>query len=301
MQPVSILVPHPPSTLAQSDKSAARKRATGTEDGEKSSRSLKDEKPTQAKDGHPSTFLANKEQAPKQTTQPAPRNVCGPDITSQLLDLLVRLRADYRRRGPDLKRRKCAELLSFPAGLSAWDINMLAPGMRPPEGQPDKPGWFEPYARQCAKPASQCRPTATFMGRCFHSQVLNYLQWGAMNRLCQQMEPAHRVHTNRDRFMALIWHRTGLTTSHFHQQIVISDLGAAFVDAIDAGPDPLSDTDRLQILRRAETALRAGIARYPENWDERPAAACETSCQMSREEQDRFDAVTWGYIWTPNR
>ena len=173
--------------------------------------------------------------------------------------------------------------------------------MSPPLSNPNWPSWFEPFTRQCSKPRPTCGPTATFLGQCFHIQVINYLQWGVMNKLCDQMRQAFAMHSRRDTVITSLWYRTGFTSAHFHQQTLMTELGGEYVDALEAAPDPPSDLDKRVMRRRLGRAMAAEIQKFPIPWSQRPETACATTCRMTRTERRRFDEQPWGYIWWPNR
>ena len=157
------------------------------------------------------------------------------------------------------------------------------------------------FRSRCATPRPICSRTATFLGQCFDIQVINYLQWGAMNKLCDQMRKAYAIHSRRDTATTALWYWTGSTSAHFHQQVMMTALGAEYVDALEDAPDPPDDLDKRVMRRRLERAMDAEIQIYPTPWSQRPETACATTCRMTRRERRDFDAQSWGYIWWPTR
>lgn len=135
--------------------------------------------------------------------------ICGPDITEQVLKVLAKIRSDYQN-NPDMQTEACRNLLDPGTAESAWDIHQLSPATAPAPGanydpstdefvDPPIPGsklpplrskpWFTKSSHLCAIPRPVCGASVQFMGTCQHAQVVNYVQWGFMTKLCGGLYP----------------------------------------------------------------------------------------------------------------
>ena len=115
--------------------------------------------------------------------------ICGPDVTLHVLGALDGMINDYDNATPVQKELACRNLISVDTAEAAWDMVPLAPPYYDAEEgpSPDMTYWLEDVAKACAIPRHwPCGPTVQFLGQCMHSQVLNYIQWGVMNKLCDQ-------------------------------------------------------------------------------------------------------------------
>ncbi len=142
---------------------------------------------------------------PKSTggeTPPAPREVCGPDITEKVFATLDKIRRDFSaNKAKNLTGGLCSALYGVKTHENAWDIVGLGPGTSPgdeAEWDPQGCGWkrkadggtFNPWltgvSQSCAipRPDDACAATVQFMGTCQHAQVVNYVMWGLINKLC---------------------------------------------------------------------------------------------------------------------
>jgi hypothetical protein len=124
----------------------------------------------------------------------------------------------------ETRRKACNSLIDPRTGPNAWDIWGLDPTTggtpshptgfteeKPADTSPNKPGpngqpvpnpqpgphvtekpwskpipgtWFSKISDYCAIPRPQCAATVEFFGTCQHAQVVNYVQFGFMLKLC---------------------------------------------------------------------------------------------------------------------
>jgi hypothetical protein len=236
--------------------------------------------------------------------------ICGPDVTEHVLELLDRIIDDFDNAKPAAKAEACNNIVDptpdqnlVLIGNYAWDIGPLSPGRAPTKH--DKPDpkensfWFEGISPICAQPRRYpCGPTVEFLGECVHSQVLNYIQWGLMNELCDQP------------MLGDFWHFSRaygtLSPAHYDAQVTISDLGATYVRARrrhDADPDfrnnPASwPPEKVRELRRE--LLRQVLkekTQGDEDWQSRQAKLCAPICRLTPLLERSLAMETWDYIW----
>ncbi len=152
------------------------------------------------------------QQPPTAVTPPPPapgEAICGPVVTEKVFATLAKMTRDYNAK-PGVKASACHNLYGPTSYKTAWDIVGLNPETSPgnPEGDDsDAPqakwnpatgtwvrtsdgGAFSPWltgsSPYCAipRPDDACAATVQFMGTCQHAQVVNYVMWGRVNKLC---------------------------------------------------------------------------------------------------------------------
>jgi hypothetical protein len=104
---------------------------------------------------------------------PPPKSYCGPDVTSNVLDVLRNIYLRFNTRNLVTKQRACASLVDPRKGAEAWDIVELF-----------LPYWINDITDSCQQPRPQCAHTVEFLGTCQYAERLNYIQWGMMKALC---------------------------------------------------------------------------------------------------------------------
>jgi hypothetical protein len=144
--------------------------------------------------------------------------VCGPIVTEKVFATLAKMTRDFNAR-PGAKVGACHNLYGLTTYEDSWDILGLDPGTSP--GASEEPGYrvdpnrtrragppqatwddkkeqwirsdggtFSPWltgaSKACAipRPDDACAATVQFMGTCQHAQVVNYVMWGRVNKLC---------------------------------------------------------------------------------------------------------------------
>ena len=151
------------------------------------------------------------QQPPTAVTPPvAPGEaVCGPVVTEKVFATLAKMTRDFNAK-PGVKAMACHNLYGPTTYKTAWDIVGLNPETSPgnPESDDsDAPqakwnpqtgtwqrtsdggtfnAWLTGYSQYCAipRPDDACAATVQFMGTCQHAQVVNYVMWGRVNKLC---------------------------------------------------------------------------------------------------------------------
>jgi hypothetical protein len=163
------------------------------------------------------------DQPPQTAVAPPPATplgaVCGPVVTEKVFATLAKMTRDFNSK-PGVKASACHNLYGVTTSESAWDIQGLDPGTSP--GASDDPGyradpdrarragppqakwnpatgtwvrtadgrpfspWLTGVSKACAipRPDDACAATVQFMGTCQHAQVVNYVMWGRVNKLC---------------------------------------------------------------------------------------------------------------------
>ncbi len=271
--------------------------------------------PRNAFSPEPVKISTGPENPPSSKIPTAPKTICGPDITDNVFRVLDKIHKDWRSWDSSTKAKKCISLFT---SLSAWDIRALAPGYAPPtETQYEErywngtgsltekwkkflgtqKFWFEDDAPACGKPRLQCTSTVTFLGKCVHPQVVNYVQWGVMNRLCSQ-EGAGKAARSLYSSMA--------PGNIFDGQKIMSGVGSAYTAATDAGSyynpqsaDPGEKQGRYETVRKMMKDKLEQLMAEPGNSDfaSRPAINCSTPCQMTAAEKDKLSKRNFGYVW----
>jgi hypothetical protein len=151
------------------------------------------------------------QQPPTAVTPPvAPgQAVCGPVVTDKVFATLAKMTRDFNAK-PGAKAMACHNLYGPTTYKTAWDIVGLNPETSPgaPESD-DSDGpqakwnpqtgtwqrtsdggnfsaWLTGSSQYCAipRPDDACAATVQFMGTCQHAQVVNYVMWGRVNKLC---------------------------------------------------------------------------------------------------------------------
>jgi len=142
----------------------------------------------------------------KKVLTPVP--TCGPDVTDNLLRVVDHMVRRFRRWSPMKREANCAKLFDIgslkdrsqqllewtgrkntqgvtrPPFENSWDIKQFAPSKRKKTDGSLTVSGYKYDAPACAKPRWPCGLTVRFLNQCVHFQVLNYIQWGAMNELC---------------------------------------------------------------------------------------------------------------------
>lgn len=158
----------------------------------------------------------------------APRYVCGPDVTDKIFQTFRAMKIIFDQATDEQRTAACINLYGIPNALYSWDLVGFSPSEAPSSEttlfgnpkedvttcytgkgwlkyagggiwKPFKP-WFTGYSKACAipRPNEACAATVQFMGTCQHTQVVNYVMWGMMNRLCgYNLEGAQLVSTLR--------------------------------------------------------------------------------------------------------
>ena len=246
-----------------------------------------------------------------------PKNMCGPDITDNVFQVLDMIHRDWNGWNESKQNELCRDLLNPLTSEGAWDIKALSPNTAPPSKKKylkthttlknyekdvqKRLYWFEEYTAACAKPRQPCGPTVTFLGQCIHTQVVNYIEWGVMNKLCDQEGLAKNAHRARAAVLS--------SDAHIYDgQKIMTGVGSAYTAATQSGkifegPILSSDPGELQgrhdnIISKMKEKLSELMA-APENagFASRPAINCSLPCPMTTAEKAQLKRNTFGYEW----
>lgn len=147
--------------------------------------------PSPGPDDQPETEEPDEEEA-------TPSAICGPEVTEAVRGALRDMETWYAGLSDLEKRAHCNRLHHPLLGLAAWDISLL---------YCENGAWIDVFTRRgicatpgnhaaepCEEPATSCRHSVRFGGRCVLAGTLNYLMWGQMHRLCNRYarSPANR-------------------------------------------------------------------------------------------------------------
>jgi len=245
-------------------------------------------------------------------TDPEAR-ICGPDITDYVLGVLDRMIDDYDQATATKRAEACDNITTLernPDGVMiaeyAWDIYALSPGIAPDKDGPKKGEtyWYEDVSDICAHPRYPCGATVTFLGQCIHSQVVNYIQWGAMIELCDQDIAGDFMHWARATAGGLKnWE---WKAAHYETQGRMSEMGAEYVNHRrnhDADQD-FNDEPEFwtpEKLREMRADLLGDVFEETiagnDDWSARDAQDCAMICRLTPEQESKIGDKYWGYNW----
>jgi hypothetical protein len=131
-------------------------------------------------------------------TRTCARPVCGPDVTRQIIDAIVKTKSQFSGWSTTDKERRCDQLTGPLSGLSAWDIGQLheisfVANASPAEleelermGYRRPRNWVLDYRPECATPGIRppCGSTIQVGRNCYWAGSVNYVIFGVMMRLC---------------------------------------------------------------------------------------------------------------------
>jgi hypothetical protein len=244
--------------------------------------------------------------------------ICGPDVTDRVLRVLDRMIDDHDAATPADRAKACENINTLQRDQGgvmiaeyAWDIYALGPGIAPSSYSDPGQFWYEGVSPVCARPRSPCGPTVTFLGQCVHSQVVNYMQWGAMNALCDTETTGQLSHWARATAGGV---KTSLgdpgnwqwKTASYPAQVRMSETGSSYVShrrRHDADPDLAGDPaswppERQRELRSALLADELGAKVAGDaDWAARGDGQCAMICRLTAAQDQAIDDKLWSYNW----
>jgi len=129
-------------------------------------------------EGFQSASAAEDQKAPGQLIAPCWKNVCGPDVTVQLKNVVHHAQMVYASWSEDEREEHCGALVDvspgspWPAAAWAWDIPELKDSL-----------WLKLYQPTCAT-SPACDETVQIGGECHYMGSANYVIFGVMYKLC---------------------------------------------------------------------------------------------------------------------
>jgi hypothetical protein len=243
---------------------------------------------------------------PSQQAVTNPATLCGPDVTELVFAVLREIKKDYDGLGPAAQAKACNTVtdLSHPKnGINGWDMHGLSPSTSPEKGEEFDPKtndwvrkkngthfnpWLTGITNRCAIPKPQCAATVEFLGTCQHPQIVNYVQWGFMGRLCGMQD--------KFRHMMSLYEGAKFLTSLGGSQDTIDPeqtmnaVGDTYEGNLqkkqdEKDPDPV-DLEPLKKFVKMRSKLST-----------RPEANCALSCPLTTQEQATLKATINGYQW----
>ena len=205
----------------------------------------------------------------------APAKACGPDVTDYVMAVQM-IQDTYNNSWNAAERsRRCGTLygLGFNA---AWDLQ----GFTPSDGEKYMPQIFFQRAapNACAIPRDPCGATVVFLGYCVNAQVVNYVQWGVMNELCDTQERGIAAQAVRSAF-----------NSNSTGQSIMRELGGDFVRTKgDLG-------FKKDILKRV---MDRRIREEENDWYGMDGTDCPLVCDQSLA-APWLENFSWGFQWGP--
>ena len=213
---------------------------------------------------------------------PAPCPVCGPEVKGALVDALDRLIAWWGQpnRPRDEKWKCCKAVNAFPAGLGAWDIDLL-------HGQ----AWIRGYQSltpPCAV-GKRCEDTVQVDGKCYYAGSVNYVLFGHMFRLCQQFMTDEAAATSPPNDFP-----EDIKRAHLESYAIFTEARMLFLIRAYKGPGP----SLRGLAENYETSVawaRAGYHDWPRGGPQPPPERPECSF-CTHVFQGEFD-----FTWRPGK
>ncbi|MCB1959655.1 MAG: Plug domain-containing protein [Rhodocyclaceae bacterium] len=234
-------------------------------------------------------------------TPPTPRpeppqgsQICGPDVTDKVVDILGFMKRKWDGWSAAERSTHCTKIVNPATALGAWDMDPFSPTSY-------KDLRIAP--NYCAIPDWPCGSTVEFFGYCLPSQVVNYVQWGAMTRLCDIDATGLFLHASRDTANSLLstvknvvtlnWGqvRNPVESKNYEGQYAMSAIGAAFATRAN---DP--DFARRVMKRLLDRYVReAG-----DTWWQMDGTGCAPSCEETAGAElikGKLETLGWGFQW----
>jgi hypothetical protein len=150
--------------------------------------------------------------------------------------------------------------------------------------------WFTKISDFCAIPRPQCAATVEFFGTCQHAQVVNYVQFGFMLKLCDGAGYG-------------IYQASMSTLMNAYNLAAYGKLGASSMQSVMANAgvelerimeDPLDDEDM-------DKYLKQDLNRYIQASDakiDHSEKQCLLHCPLTDEQKKAVSGQISGYWWT---
>ena len=233
--------------------------------------------------------------APPTFPQPMPQpneKVCGPDVTAFLLGNLQFMIETFSQWSAVQQQANCDYLYGSQFD-GAWDQVHFTPydGNRGDEN----PMWFGRYfPGVCAIPKSPCGATVEFLGQCLDAQIVNYVQWGAINQLCGTQERGRFAHLMRDVALGALEVRAPWSESPTYEaQNEMSMVGEQWA----SGSGNLTQRkEAMERFVRRWTDLTPSIRKLKD-------FECALTCGVyvpPAERDKKLGGYTWGFKWGPD-
>lgn len=237
---------------------------------------------------HSTVVIANGQTQDGKTQDPPPAStprkpkegemVCGPDVTDYVLQVMKLMEDRYHLWDYATQTKNCLVLYSLPHFQSAWDMQLFTPS----DGEDSMPYIFFQRAAPdyCAVPRWPCGPTVKFLGYCVSAQVVNYVQWGLMNHLCDNQGVGMLSHLMR----------SGVSGDYTGQEAMAA-IGQAF-----------GSTDREMAYRKRlmKSYLDYKVRENQNGWYGMAGTQCAMTCdEVATGAKQWLETAGWGYQWGP--
>lgn len=259
-------------------------------------------------EGTPQTVVRGSPTPPTQTRSPPPHvnapptsaelpkpqpneRVCGPDITDHVLGTLQLMIQTHSQMSPDEVKARCDSLYSSQAD-GAWEMRFMGPFES--DRSNDQYIYFGRFGFQdrCAVPKNPCGATVEFLGYCLDVQIVNYVEWGAINALCGTVGMGVQTHWLRDRVVttfrgALNGELVFGEGDAYQTQELMARLGGHWVGT--STPLPWRK-ERLESIMRHNVQSNSSVFRQT-------ARNCPLNCDKYVAEKPILDSFEWGFKW----
>lgn len=250
-------------------------------------------RPRDGRPGGPGTTTrgggtAPPEKPPASTPKEPPpegTKLCGPDVTDYVLGVMDFMNETYNQWSPSEQDERCKALFGWRAN-GAWELALFSPYDQPQKGEPQTMGayFFQRFTRHCARP-EPCQSSVEFFGHCMPAQVVNYIQWGGVNALCDTETMGSLSHIARDTAIQLIWNQSLSAGYAFRGQSAMTHLGKEFIKD-NRG------------LGQKKTHLKGLLDQYFKSFPQEMGFGLEPcTCACGKYEDTSFENMSWGFKW----
>ena len=157
----------------------------------------------------------------------------------------------------------------------------------------DNTFWFEWVSDKCAIPRHYpCGNSVVFLGQCIDAQVVNYIQWGFINNICDQRKTAAVAHGARELL--------GSSVTYTSQRVLVA-IGDAYASSLPIiGNIGKGITNTVEALMRNKMAELMADPDYKDFYY-RQQDICKMVCKLTKDQQKELDARTFRYRWGDQR
>lgn len=251
---------------------------------------------TQARDARPggsgTTTRGGGTVPPEKTPASTPKEpppeglkLCGPDVTDYVLGVMDFMNETYNQWSVSEQNERCKSLFGWRAN-GAWELALFSPYDQPQKGDPQTMGayFFQRFTTNCARP-EPCQSSVEFLGHCMPAQVVNYIQWGGVNALCDTETLGSLSHIARDTAIQLIWNQSLSAGYAFRGQSAMTHLGKEFIKDSRG-------------LGQKKKHLKGLLDQYFKSFPSEMGFGLEAcACQCGEYETPGFENMGWGFKW----
>jgi hypothetical protein len=160
-----------------------------------------------------------------------------------------------------------------------------------PEVKPIPGTWFTKVSNACAVPRPQCAATVEFFGTCQHAQVVNYVQFGFMLKLCDGVAYGIYQASMASAMNAYNLFEYGRLGGASSTQSLMANAGVAIEKIMEY---PVDEEDRDKSMKEdVEDYIQSGDAKI-----DHAEKQCKLHCELNAEQKKAVTGQISGYWWT---